>query len=309
MIFQTGYSLDVSFAGTYTFMFKLYYSHNPMNNVLSQPFTVQVVDVCTTDQVVITPPTVPQYSYYIGTGAMTITMPPWTVVPSYCDYWPAIMLCGQLCQYVEILEHTVTVQIDVCGTLCTGNVDGDLHTVVIIVIVGGVEVTIDINVVIMNPCLHEDYFHIQEVQVPDESCAILDNCMWTHSPFEIVTTMGTSVHQICGWLQYSADLPVQLDDFVMYDANMKTFYLWTDDMSMLGMSYEYTVSVQLINYPLCDVCPGCCAESTGTITIQTPCSAPAIHLGLVESKEILFDPPYTTVWNPPSVIVNPPQCL
>jgi hypothetical protein len=229
MQFQAGYSQDVSFAGEYTLRFKLYYSHNSHDFELSNPFTVTVVDVCATSEVVITQPEDSQHVYVIGTGAYTIVMPQYTVTPSYCTYEPAILTCGQLCQYVTIVDLTVTVQIDVCGDLCTINIDGDSHTVVIIVSIGSVEVYVNVVVIVQNPCLSEDYFHVMEVPVPSQDCTLLQNCVWSHTDFEIATSLGTSVHQICGYLQYSVDDISAFGNDLVYDANTHTFFLHVDD--------------------------------------------------------------------------------
>jgi hypothetical protein len=315
---------DIDCAGEYSIQFNFYYNGMPSVNVQSNVFVVIVVNICIPPpgciniigcgipDPVVNPPSIDIQIEVTVSVDVTIELPPWNCGTPGCDtvIIPICINCDVVLggDVVVIVNNEINIHIDSCD--CNGCCDGGSDGSTIIIIINGclgvVCAPVEIPVVVIFPCFDVSLYYIQPMPIPDFSCVLLENCVWTHDSF-IIVSQSTEISNLCGGMSYSIDVDISIGIYISYDIDLHIMTLYCDDMGLVDMSFTYTIVVVLTDYSDCSICVGCCGSISGTITIVNPCLNPTIEIGIVINID--FDFNGSVVWNPPPCTVDPPICF
>jgi hypothetical protein len=314
----------VDCAGDYSIQFYVFYSGMPSVVVYSNVFVVTVINICIPppgcinipgcgipDPTVVAP-IIDINIEVVVTVNVAVEIPPWSCGTPGCDT-QVIVDCTINCDIggggvVVIVNNEINITIDSCDCngCCGDTPDGNTIIIVIQGCIGVICEPVEVPVIIYNPCFDINLFMIQSIAIPDFDCVLYTDCVWQHNPFVVISTQA--VIDVCGEINYSVDIDIDIniDINLSYDITTHTIIFYCEDMSLIDLTFEYTISVSMVLYSDCSVCIGCCTGSTGIITIITPCLNPVITIGVVIDIDFTFNGP--TIWNPPPCTVDPPIC-
>jgi len=117
-------------------------------------------------------------------------------------------------------------------------------------------------VVYYNPCFKEDFFKVTPLDSLNEvECVAGEECVWTHEDFDVFF-QNESILEICAFTYtVTADVSLEFYDSVTHEVSINV-----NDMTLIGHSITFTVSISLDFYPdSCDFCAWCCVYSTGVV--------------------------------------------
>jgi hypothetical protein len=319
----------VDCAGEYVIQYIFYYSGMPSVYVISNTFVVIIVNPCIPPPDCITiigcgvlPPTVtpPSTTIHIDVTVsvdITVDLPSWNCGTPGCDQQVTpicidCFICCITCDCndptqvvpVVIIENTITINIEQCGSYCNDDPNGNVFIIVIDGCLGDICEPVDCEIVIYNPCLDIDFYLINPLPIPDFTCELYDHtCIWTHPHFEVVATV--EMIEMCGTLTYTIDAG-ELTAYIVYVETTLTISIYVEDLSLAVVSsFSYSITVTLTNYVNCG---GCGGTSTGVIIIVSPCTTPSINVGIVININFDFDLSLPTTWTYPPCTVTPPIC-
>jgi hypothetical protein len=165
-------------------------------------------------------------------------------------------------------------------------------------------VPVECEVTIYSPCFDPDFFVIVPVDIQDIECTIFgDGCQWTHPGFDIIA--APEVIEIC-IIVYN--IVSDIDIYITYDVDLHIIIFYCEDMSLIDLSFTYTITVTIEGYTGDCGCISCCGYSSGTIVIVSPCVHPVIDIGIIINIDFDFDITGPSIWNPPPCVVEPPIC-
>lgn len=312
----TIYTADVSFVGEYEIVFVFFYSGMPSVTVVSNVFTVIVVNPCIPppgcigipgcgiEPPVVGPPDINIQIEVTVTVDVTYEMPPWTCTTPGCGTQvnPGCVNCDiGTGGVVVIVDNEINIHIDSCVDICTEDPNGNTIIIIVDGCLGSICTEIEIEIIVYNPCLDSSLVTIVPGLVPDISYTIYEDTCWQHEVFVIDASVEAIV-EICGQLVYSYELSFQYT-FITYDPSSYTICINTDDMTLIDISITYTINVVFDLYPDCN---NCGSGGSGTVIIISPCVNPFINVGVALNVDFDFTGP--AVFTPPVVVVNPSVC-
>lgn len=309
-------SIDITWVGEYDIYFSFYYSQQPSVFVHSVIFTVIIINPCIPPPLcwqipgcgvyppTLTPPTIDIDINVTISVSTSITIPSWDCGSPLCQN-QIIIDCfdcniGGQTDVVVIIENTITINIENCGTICTQNPGGTTVIIVIQGCLGTVCVPIDVPVVIYNPCLDPNYFTIQPVALPEIQYVLYQTGVSvSHQPFPVNAT--PDLINICGSLVYT--ITCDLDVYITYDVTTHVIIIYCEDMDLIATgTFEYTITVSLSIYTSVTVSSG------GTIIILDPCEEANCQMTTSEVQDITIDYGNSVTFNFPTLTVEPTVC-
>jgi hypothetical protein len=312
---------DIDVSGSYTFVFYYFSSISVTNFSVSTEFIITIINVCIPPPNCITiigcgipPPTVlpPTIDIDISVTVnvdISVTLPPWSCGTPGCNT-QVITGCVD-CNIgtgnvVVIVNNEINININNCsGGLCGTDPNGVTVIIIIEGCLGVICTPIDVPVVVFNPCLDEEFFQIQPINVPDIHYTLYESSQFTHESFIMIGEQ--SIIQMCIVI-YTFDCP-QLNVYIQYDWDLHIIVIYSDNWGLVSTgSFTYTITVTVSGLANnCGTCVACCVSSTGTIVIVSPCVTPIIVVGVVINIDIDYMSPAT--FNYPPIVTTPSICI
>lgn len=307
---------QIEYCIDYNLQFNFYYSLEPSIVVISNVFIVTIINPCVPpplciiiigcgiDVPVVNPPTVDIHIDVTVTINVDYTLPTWNCGNPGCDTQiiPVCVDCsieGQT-DIVILVENTITINIEACGSWCVDNPTGSVYVIVIEGCLGTICVPVDCEVVIHNPCLDPDYYQIMPIDLETINYTPFQTGQFTHPLFPIQGTQH--MIDLCGDVIYSVDFSAGFGIYVSYDVDLHIIIITCDDYSVVPVgSYTYTVTVTLNIYTSVTVSSG------GTIIIVDPCQTCVLVAGTAINLSIIYE--QTATFTFPSLTVTPAPCV
>jgi hypothetical protein len=75
---------------------------------------------------------------------------------------------------VVIVNNQITINIEQCGNYCGNDPNGNVFIIVIEGCLGDICEPVECPIIIYNPCLDIDFYHITPIVIPDFECELFN---------------------------------------------------------------------------------------------------------------------------------------